>query len=188
MRAFFALPLAPEAVAVCGHARDELKRRAEGSPIRARFLGDDALHVTLCFLGSIERDALRDFERVLRESARVPAFTARFSKLGAFSSPKRASVVVAELSDPEGRLTEVAESVSRGAEQLGVSPAKRPFRAHVTLARLAYPSDVRGWISGSKLEPAEASFAEVRLYESLLHPSGARYSVLARAEFRATGA
>jgi 2'-5' RNA ligase len=183
VRAFFALPLTREAVAACGRARDALQRRAERSPITVRFLPDDALHLTLCFLGSVERSALPDFVRVLEASARVEPFSAAFSGLGAFSSPKRARVVVAELADAEGRLAALAEMVSRGAEKLGVPLEERAFRPHVTLARLKRPSDVSDWLGHASLEPVIASFAEVRLYESHLDPSGASYSVLARAEF-----
>ena len=183
VRAFFALPLTPEAVAACGRAREALRRRSERSQIAVRFLPDDALHLTLCFLGAVERSALPDFVRVLEASARVEPFSAGFSGLGAFSSAKRARVVVAELADAEGRLTALAEAVSRGAEKLGVPLEERAFRPHVTLARLKRPSDVSDWLDHASLEPVVASFGEVRLYESHLDPSGASYSVLARAEF-----
>ena len=183
VRAFFALPLTREAIAACGSARDALRRRSERSPNTVRFLPDDALHLTLCFLGSVERSALPDFVRVLEASARTESFSARFSGLDAFSSPKRARVVVAELSDAEGRLTALAELVSRGAEKLGVPLEDRAFRPHVTLARLKRPSDVSDWLGHASLEPVITSFTEVRLYESRLDPTGASYSVLARAEF-----
>ena len=183
VRAFFALPLTPEAVAACGRAREALRLRSERSQITVRFLPDDALHLTLCFVGSVERSALPDFVHVLEASARVEPFSAGFSALGAFSSPKRARVVVAELADAEGRLAALAEMVSRGAEKLGVPLEERAFRPHVTLARLKRPSDVSAWLDHASLEPVIASFSEVRLYESHLDPSGASYSVLARAEF-----
>jgi RNA 2',3'-cyclic 3'-phosphodiesterase len=183
VRAFFALPLSREAIAACGRAREALRLRSERSPTAVRFLPDDALHVTLCFLGSVERSALPDFVRVLEASARVEPFSAGFSGLGAFSSAKRARVVVAELADGEGRLEALAELVSRGAEKLGVPLEERAFRPHVTLARLKRPSDVSDWLGPVSLEPVITSFGEVRLYESHLNPRGASYSVLARAEF-----
>jgi RNA 2',3'-cyclic 3'-phosphodiesterase len=183
VRAFFALPLTREAVAACGRAREALRRRSEGSPITVRFLPDDALHLTLCFLGSVERSGLPDFVRVLEASARVEPFSARFSGLGAFSSPKRARVLVAELADAGGRFTELARVVSRGAENLGVPIDERAFRPHITLARLKRPSDVSDWLDQTSLDPVMASFGEVCLYESHLDPTGASYSVLARAEF-----
>ncbi|HEX6767541.1 MAG TPA: 2'-5' RNA ligase family protein, partial [Polyangiaceae bacterium] len=64
----------------------------------------------------------------------------------------------------------------------------RPFRPHVTLARLKRPSDVRDLLEGVTLDPISIPFDELRLYRSLHDPAGGRYSVLARAEFRGSPA
>jgi 2'-5' RNA ligase len=184
VRAFIALPLTPDAVAACGRARDALVRRARDSHVAVRFLPDEALHLTLCFLGYVAREALADFVRLLGASACGSPLSARFTHLDAFSSPKRAHVVVAELDDADGRLRALAETVARGAEELGVPRERRAFRPHVTLARLKRPSDVRDWLAHAEIEPTAAPFDEIRLYESLLRPAGARYSLLARAGFR----
>jgi 2'-5' RNA ligase len=120
---------------------------------------------------------------VLEANARVSPLTARFTTLGAFSSPKRARVVVAELADPEGRIAALARAVALEAEKLGVPLEARAFRPHVTLARLKRPSDVREWLAHATLEPLRVVFDEFCLYQSLLDPAGGRYSVLARAEF-----
>jgi 2'-5' RNA ligase len=185
VRAFFALPVSEEALGALRRARDALKRRAERSRITARFLPDEALHVTLCFLGSVNRESIPDFVRALETCAPVSPITASLSELGAFASPKRARVVVAELADPEGRITALARQLSEAAERLGVPLEKRSFRPHVTLARIKRPSDVRDWLAHATLECMTLRFDELRLYESLLHPQGSRYSVLARARFTA---
>jgi 2'-5' RNA ligase len=183
VRSFIALPLSPGAAAACGRARDALEQGA-GSRTGVRFLPDEALHLTLCFLGYVARDAIGEFARVVAAHARVPPFSLELGHLGAFSSPKRARVVVAELADTNGRLSALADGIAHDAEALGVPREQRAFRPHVTLARLQRPSDVRAWLAHAELEAVTATFTEIRLYESLLHPSGARYSVLARAEFR----
>jgi RNA 2',3'-cyclic 3'-phosphodiesterase len=184
VRSFFALPLSGEVRGVLGRARDALARRAERSRVTVRFLADDALHVTLCFLGYVDSARVPDFVRVLEENARIWPLTARFTELGAFPAPKRARVVVAELGDPEGRLEALAHRVSLDAEKLGIPLEARAFRPHVTLARIKRASDVRDWLLHATLEPVTVEFGEIRLYESLLHPAGGSYSVLARAEFR----
>jgi 2'-5' RNA ligase len=91
--------------------------------------------------------------------------------------------VVAELADPGGRVTELARRISEASEKLGVSLEERAFRPHVTLARLRRPTDVRDWLAHATLEGVTLRFDELRLYESVLHPQGSRYSVLGRAEF-----
>jgi 2'-5' RNA ligase len=183
VRCFFALPLDGRALETLRKARDALQRRAESSRISVRFLDDEALHVTLCFIGSVAREVLPAFTRVLEQCAGVPSPPARFSAVDAFSSPKRAHVVIAELADPTGRLEELARSVSLSAEKLGVPLEERAFRPHVTLARLKQPADVRDWLEHAAIEPLEVPFREVRLYRSHPSPAGGQYSVLARAEF-----
>jgi 2'-5' RNA ligase len=185
VRAFFALPVANEALDPLRRARDALERRAERSHVRARFLPDEALHVTLCFLGSIRRDSIPDFVRALETCAPEAPISASFSGLGAFASPKRASVVVAEIADPEKRITELARQLSETAAELGVPLEERAFRPHVTLARIQRPSDVRDWLAHAALDRVSLRFDELRLYESELHPQGSRYSMLARAPFAA---
>ena len=185
VRSFFALPLSGEARDVLGRARDALARRAERSRITVRFLADEALHVTLCFLGYVDRASVPDFVRVLEENARSSPLVARFTELDAFPAPKRARVVVAELGDADGRLEALAHRVSLDAEKLGIPLEARAFRPHVTLARIKHPSDVRDWLLHATLEPVTVRFGEIRLYESLLRPAGSTYSMLARAEFLA---
>jgi len=183
VRAFFALPVAGDALEALRRARDALERRAERSRVSARFVPDEALHLTLCFLGYVSRDSIPDFVRALETCAPVSSISASLSELGAFAAPKCARVVVAELTDPEGRIGELARRLAETSERLGVSPEKRAFRPHVTLARIRRPSDVRDWLAHSTLDRVSVRFEELCLYESELHSQGSRYSVLARAEF-----
>ena len=55
VRSFFALPVPDDALDALRRARDALKRRAARSRVTVRFLSDEALHVTLCFLGYVSR-------------------------------------------------------------------------------------------------------------------------------------
>ena len=73
------------------------------------------------------------------------------------------------------------ETVMGGLEAAGVmTREKRPFRPHLTIARLRMPSPVQ-----PRYESGRASYAieSVCLYRSELSREGARYSVVARAVF-----
>jgi 2'-5' RNA ligase len=188
VRAFYALPLSDEARSALVRARDALRRRAERSRITVRFLSDDSLHMTVCFLGYIDRERTPDFVELLEASSRISAIDTHLTTLRAFSSPRRARVVVAELEDPGGRLAALARAIALGAEKLGVPLEERAFRPHVTLARIKRPADVRDWLEHATLDPVPASFGELVLYESVLDPTGARYFPLARAEFAGSSA
>ena len=64
------------------------------------------------------------------------------------------------------------------------TPEKRPFRPHVTIARLRpRVRPPRG--AALAVEPLEFEGKAVTLYVSRLHPSGARYEALASAAFSA---
>jgi RNA 2',3'-cyclic 3'-phosphodiesterase len=99
---------------------------------------------------------------------------------GLLLPPRRARVLCAEVSDPEGSLAALQACVSAGLDRAGVyTPEKRPFRAHATVARLR--SGARAPRSVDAAPEAVEFFGEaLTLFESRLHPSGARYEPLVR--------
>jgi 2'-5' RNA ligase len=135
----------------------------------------ESLHVTLAFLGARpEADVARITPVVAAETLAPPL------ALGAvlLLPPRRARVLTVEI---EGPLGELQARVSAGLEAAGVyTPEKRPFRAHVTIARLRprvrAPRD-----AALELEPIAFAGEAVTLYVSRLHPQGARYEALASA-------
>jgi RNA 2',3'-cyclic 3'-phosphodiesterase len=153
---------------------------AAADPDTWRSLAAEALHVTLAFLGWRPPGDVVTVERVLEAEAggQAPRLA-----LGAalLLPPRRARVLCAELEDPEGTLQALQARVSGGlAAAAAYVPEKRPFRAHVTVARLRPRARAPREIAAA---PAPVRFhAEaVTLYASRLHPGGARYEALARA-------
>ena len=59
------------------------------------------------------------------------------------------------------------------------TPEKRPFRAHATVARLRPRARAPRAVSEAP-EPLELAGGPLTLFESRLHPRGARYEPLAR--------
>jgi 2'-5' RNA ligase len=139
----------------------------------------DALHVTLCFLGSrsvSSVDAIATACGVVQGSgpARVSLADA------AWLPPRRPRVLAVRLEDRSGRLAEAQAALSGQLEAGGwYVPERRPFLAHVTVAR------VRGRPSGRRpgaVLPAPPQFdfeaSQVTLFRSRLSPAGARYERL----------
>lgn len=173
-RLFVALEL-PEAVrgALAGWAGRELAGRAE-----LRVLDATSLHVTLCFLG----------ERPLAEAAAIGQAAAACARPleplevggAAWLPPRRPRVLAVDLSDGGGSLTslqaDVASAMGRVAAYV---PERRPFRPHVTVARVR-GSAVRPWdLAAPDIEPFDAP--SLALLRSHTGPAGARYEVLTRA-------
>jgi 2'-5' RNA ligase len=143
----------------------------------------ESLHVTLCFLGWIEVgqvDAVTDACGVVRG---MPAASLRVGP-GIWLPPRRPRVLAVELDDLGARLGAVQSALS-GALSAGgwYKPEKRPFLAHVTVARVGRGARVR---RGSELPglPDDLTFvgSTVTLFRSRLSPSGARYEGLASVE------
>jgi len=127
---------------------------------------------------SLDADARRAWAQVAQESA---AFRVRAGALGVFparGAPRIVWVGLSETGDG-GRLARLASALEQAARDLGFEAQERAFQAHLTLAR------ARG---GAARPPADLEWAApepfevtaVTLFESRLHPAGARYTALAR--------
>ena len=153
-------------------------RHAAADPAVWRPVADEALHLTLAFLGRRPAGDVQIVSRVLHEAA-GPA--PRLSLAGGLLlPPRRARVLCASLDDPDGTLAELQSRVSHGLAEAGVyTPEKRPFRAHATVARLRSRARAPRSIDEAP-EPLEFTGGPLTLFESRLHPHGARYEPLVR--------
>ena len=162
----------------------KLESRSERSVLR--LLRAEQLHLTIKFVGWAADDRVAAFrELVLAEGPRTPPLVTRFVRISAFPTPRRARVLVAELSDPEARLAQLAERVAAASERLGVPRERRAFRPHVTLARANPAANL---VKYQDLPPPAGvvELGELVLFHSLLLPSGSVYTSLCRGPFAAT--
>jgi 2'-5' RNA ligase len=94
--------------------------------------------------------------------------------------PRRARVLCADLDDPDGRLAALQSAVAEGLAAAGLyTPETRPFRAHVTVARLR-PRARPPRAVATAPEALEFAATAATLFASRLHPHGARYEALFR--------
>lgn len=182
IRAFFALPVPEQAIEALVAVQERMKRRARGSRLHPRWTTREQLHVTLEFLGWIDEEHVPLLSSAVEQlGASTPAVDTRIDELGAFGSVRRARVLVAHVADETGIIAALAQRLEVVAGEVGVPPETRDFRAHVTLARIKRPGDASDLIEAAEFEPIELCFDELRLYRSVLEPTGSKYSVLARA-------
>jgi 2'-5' RNA ligase len=175
-RLFVGVPLAEELFGFVDEAQAALPTRS-GTRLTRR----EQMHVTLCFLGERDGEATERAARVLSE---VPCTMGGVVSLGGYlclPSAARARVVALAIQDDVGILTALFERVASGLEREGLFQREaRPFRPHLTIARLRRPGKL-----GLSADMPRAAF-EIRsvcLYESVLSREGARYKVLQAAEF-----
>jgi RNA 2',3'-cyclic 3'-phosphodiesterase len=190
LRLFVALEL-PEAVR---QALGEWATTAlpETERLRLRLLDDEALHVTLCFLGATRGSELDSIGAACRAAAaghRPP----RLSLGRVLALPRRRPRVVAvDLGDHGGVATlgELQAALSARLAQGGwYRPEARPFVAHVTVARVRSQSriDARALKRVRPVEVAAFTTDTVTVFRSHTSPAGARYEALARVRLAAGG-
>ena len=182
-RLFVALDL-PEDVREALAAWGRAVATRDGAERRLRLIPPSALHVTLCFLGW--RDEGQAEEIAALALGAVPAGApAPPLALGApaWLPRRRPRVLAVDLADERDALADLQACVSDAlAARAAFEPEKRPFRPHVTVARVP-----RGARAGSRAElapppPLRFPGAAVTLYRSRLSRAGAHYEPLARAE------
>jgi RNA 2',3'-cyclic 3'-phosphodiesterase len=180
LRLFVALEL-PEAV----RAALVAFRDAEADPLLWRPVAPEAIHLTLVFLGRRDAADVPAAGRVLRDAVGPAAVAPRLVLDGALLlPPRRARVLCASLVDPDGTLGSLQARVSDGLTEAGVYvPEKRPFRAHATVARLRSGARAPRSLDVAP-EPLEFAGEALTLFESRLHPHGARYEPLERVKLR----
>jgi 2'-5' RNA ligase len=172
VRLFVALDLPAAARAALARFRD-----AAADPAVWRPLPDASFHVTLAFLGHRPEE---DVERVASVLRGLPGWSAPELALagGLLLPPRRARVLTVALADADGSLGALQGAVSAGLAQAGLyEPEARPFRAHVTVARLRAGARPPRALEAA---PEQLSFSAgaVTLYRSLLRRGGAVYEPL----------
>jgi len=179
MRQFLAI----EVPAAMRDRMGELQQRLARCTAGFRWVRPESIHLTLRFLGQVPQPLDADARPAWARAARAgAAFRLQVSELGVFpprGAPRVLWLGLTELGGEGGRLERLANALEQAARDLGFPPQERAFRAHLTLGRARGaasrpPPDV-GW---AVPEPFEV--AEVTLFESRLHPAGARYTALAR--------
>jgi RNA 2',3'-cyclic 3'-phosphodiesterase len=167
-RAFVAVRLSPEAI-------NDLVTRTAGLEFRGgRIMTGDQWHLTLQFLGDHADTA---GVAAALDGFAVPGGEVRFGAAGAFPSARRGRVLWIGVSEGADLLTRLAAEVGRRMARIGYEGDGRAFFPHVTVARCANPTDLRGPIAALDSMVGAGSWRvdELTVYESELRPEGARY-------------
>jgi RNA 2',3'-cyclic 3'-phosphodiesterase len=97
-----------------------------------RWVGDQQLHLTLRFIGEVERPVANDIGAAL-DRLRSPAFELRLNGVGKFER-RNGGALWAGIA-PKEPVAALAAKSERAVQQVGLEPERRAFAAHITLAR-----------------------------------------------------
>jgi 2'-5' RNA ligase len=151
---------------------------AMGGIDNARWQDDAQLHLTLAFAGEVERPAAADLVEALADIESA-AFPIEVAGVGHFERKGAPTAVWARVPASEP-LSQLQRRVERACRRAGIATEKRPYRPHVTLARLPrLAGPIGDWLADHgtlRAGPWEAT--GFTLYQSHLRQEGPLYAPL----------
>lgn len=187
VRAFIAVNLSIKATQAVAETQKNLRAEISSLPMKISWVPAANMHVTIKFLGGIDRELGEGVLSSLKKAAsEIDSFTVKVGRAGAFPSVDRPRILWVGLEDPDVKLTELYEMVESSLQELGFKREKRSFHPHITIGRVRYgKEDIGSILDGLSREIDEDSrIAGLTLYESRLHRRGAEYKVIGRAFLR----
>ena len=161
-----------------GAVRDLLIDAMDDSP-ELGWVKDDNLHLTLRFIGEVERPLADDIVAALG-SIRGEPLTLRLAGIGRFE--RRSGGALWAGVEPKAPLAELAARVERACQAAGLPPEHRTFHPHITLARWSgrRAREVADYLERHRALTSEPFAAEAfTLFESRLSRHGANYEAVA---------
>ncbi|HEX8485579.1 RNA 2',3'-cyclic phosphodiesterase [Sphingomonas sp.] len=157
--------------------RDLLADAMEGIAA-VRWQDDEQLHLTLRFIGDVERTQAEDVAAAL-DPVRAPVPEVALAGVGRFKDTLWAAVT------PHEALAALHRKVDHACVRAGLPPERRAYLPHITLARFARsagsdPAIARWLADHAGLASERFALPHLILYQSILGHGGASYDALAR--------
>jgi 2'-5' RNA ligase len=165
------------------HIRDLLIDAMDDSP-DFRWQDEEQLHLTLRFIGEVERPIADDLADALGR-VRAEPFSIRISGVGRFE--QRSSGALWAGVEPKAPVAALAAKVERVCLAVGLEPDRRAFFPHITLARWKgrRTREVADFLERKRgLSSEPFAVDEFILFESRLSRHGAHYEPVASYELR----
>ncbi|RJO74266.1 MAG: RNA 2',3'-cyclic phosphodiesterase [Myxococcales bacterium] len=190
LRTFVAVPLPEALLARLAAVQDELRRLAQGREAQLFIPRPAGIHLTLQFLGDTPAELAPAIDEKFRAAlAGREAFATQSRGAGGFPNLERPRVLWAGVHITD-ELTDLHWRVLAGLHGLPLKLDKKPFKPHLTLARVkrSRPGTLaRVMAPHLKEEFGALPVTEVVLFRSDLQPSGAIYTPLCRWELEQAG-
>ena len=152
---------------------------AMGGVAGARWQRDDQLHLTLRFVGEVDRHAAQDIAAALA-GVRATPFALRLGQAGVFDKRGRIDSLWIGVT-PHDAVASLHNRVDAALRLAGTAPDGRAFLPHVTIARFARGA---GSLAAGYVAPPLGGVAwpvdGFALYESTLGHDGADYRIVER--------
>jgi 2'-5' RNA ligase len=168
MRCFVAIPFPKAIKKQLGELQEPI--------IGLRWQKLEQVHLTLKFLGDVSGDKVQALQKQFSK-IKMPSFSLSLQGLGYFPKGKNPRVLWVGIEEHES-LIWLRDKVEQICISEGFEAEKRPFKPHITLGRMKGTSqgDVEKFINQhKKFKVQNVLVDEFVLYESKLHPQGAKH-------------
>jgi 2'-5' RNA ligase len=187
VRLFTAIDIGPDAAAGAGALAADLRARAQRAAPRARitWIPPERMHLTIRFIGEADEALGQAIVTALEPPIAVAPFELRLAGCGAFPPHGAPRVLWVGVVSGEDELQAIEHDLSRRLEGVGVPPEGRPYRPHLTLARVREPAGLksRALLGVCADAPVGAARVEaITLYESRQSSGGPTYVPLRRTD------
>ena len=188
MRLFVAVDLSPETRAQVSDVQGQLGvALASRRPPRISWVKPDGAHVTMRFLGEVPEQYVERIANLLGSRQLADRrFEIVWETVGAFPDLRKPRVLWIGATSGTESLGALAGVVRERLATVGSATEDRPFRPHVTIARVRDPGIGVSWptaLSKVHLTPTISPVDHVTLYQSQLSPKGPRYTAMATFHF-----
>lgn len=145
----------------------------------ARWQDDAQIHLTLRFIGEVDRHQAEDIALALG-SVRHPPFELALDGVGSFG--KRGKGALWAGVTPQADLKALHKKIDQACLRGGIAPDTRAYHPHITLARLGRGAGpVEPFIARSAgLSSPSFRLDDIVLYQSRLGSEGASYTIVER--------
>ena len=150
-----------------------------GGPPGWAWQREDQLHVTLRFIGEVERPVADDVATALQH-IRFDRFQIALNGVGKFEKHRNGALWAGV--NPKDQLKALNAKVERACQSAGLEPERRAFHPHITLARFGRGSKeaVDPFLSRNAALASEPfAVTGFTLFESRLSRHGAHYQTVA---------
>jgi 2'-5' RNA ligase len=151
---------------------------AMGNVAGARWQTDEQLHLTLRFIGEVDRHRAADISAALG-TVNFHPFELSLGEVGTFDRRGRIDVLWVGVR-PKGEVTALAKRIDSALGRVGLPTESRAFQPHITVARFGRDA---GSIANFPMTPIPVSpfaITGFALWESRLGHDGADYRIIER--------
>lgn len=185
MRTFLAIEIPSEIRERLASQIERLERRLPAETVR--WVRPASIHLTLKFLGEVDRSTINGIEDVVRPIAsELPAIDLSVAGFGVFPTAARPRVLWVGARDEEGHLAFLWRRLESDLEKLGFERERHKFRPHLTIGRVQRGlgrrarEELADQLDGIEVDVLGRMTAEeLTLFHSDLRPTGAVYTPLA---------